>query len=580
VSHRRSNHSRIPHLELRPQGYVWRRRIPQELIRLSAQRTEFDRISIDKSSLKFSHLGFKLTNKRAVSRNSPPSLGGSDNFQPRFESENFQSAVATTQFVPCLPLRTSVFSVAAELARRLSGLSDQIFAYATTMPLTAQQTTTLLTHLARFEIEAADLERARTSPRSQEAAQAAMERNAATQAALRRCFVDGDYSVAEEPLRVVAEYLGIALPPAASDDAKLLAYEATRVLLDVHQDAQRRDHGEFARPSRYFTQALEDEAATVAGTPRHHAPQLCASETIPNQSKETEMNFLPRFLSVRSRTDAYEPPTPEPEAAHQNPPGQTPERRDVRSLLREKNVLRCCSEAVIEILEKREAMDMTEAFEVYIQLKEAGCSDDWTSHQKPDQAIGDKWKKSSAGGLRAAQKIWGSFLGAAPIGECPEDKIDDTVVEIRCLPKYHGKGDVYSGSSCIALIQATSRREAANMDAAERELRAAGCKNEAQIRDARLAHAIPRLRADTYIKHVRAPNRVGKMLVGLGILDENPFRNCTFSNREERALKASEENISRQPWDDRFFELLETPVTCSPECPRSLVRSVQVLVLY
>jgi integrase len=428
------------------------------------------------------------------------------------------------------------------------------------MPLTAHQTTTLLTSLARFEIEAADLERARTAPRSQEAAHAAMERNAATQAALRRCFIEGDYSVASEPLSVVAEYLGIALPPAASDDAKRLAYEATRVLLDVHMDAQRRDHGEFARPSRYFTQALEDEAAASAPAPLHHAPQHCAGEPFPNQSKETEMTFFPRFLSVRSRTDASGTSSPEPETANQTPPAGETKSKDVRSLLRERNVLQCCSEEIIEILENVDELSPRKAFDVYIHLKEAGCSDDWEKHQKPDPEIGRRWKKSSAPGLRTGQKMWSGFLGETPILRIPSDAIDTTIPRMRLIPKFHGKGDKYSSTSIDALIQKVDCRQAANMDAAERELRAAGCKNEAQIQDARLAKSIPRLRAETYLRTVRSANRVGKMLVGLGILDENPFRNCTFSNREERALKATEENITRQSWDDRFFEFLETPV--------------------
>lgn len=98
------------------------------------------------------------------------------------------------------------------------------------------------------------------------------------------------------------------------------------------------------------------------------------------------------------------------------------------------------------------------------------------------------------------------------------------------------------------------------MNNAERVLRREGCTNEAKIRDARLAHVEPRLKAETYMRNVRMANRVGTVLKQISLVETNPFSICTFSNREAKALKMTEENVARQPWDDRLDELLNTRV--------------------
>lgn len=154
-------------------------------------------------------------------------------------------------------LRTDLLRDAEILARRLTALSDAIFAHATetTMVIAPDIAETLLTALVRFEIEAFERARALADLRSPDAAEADLRREEALQATLRRALFLGDRDIARAPLAHVAERLGIVLDD-ADRDWKALAYEATKVLLDVSEERHRRSRGLYTEPTPVFRRAL------------------------------------------------------------------------------------------------------------------------------------------------------------------------------------------------------------------------------------------------------------------------------------------------------------------------------------
>lgn len=541
MPHARSKHAHIPHLELRPQGYVWRRRLPRAVLRLG-DPTEADKAPV------FASVRVKPGEDHRILRND---MSRSVHLHETQE-ENSPSQTANRGIPICVSLKTHAFSVAAELARRLSALSDQVFLYATTtMSLPSKDIDHILTTLARFEIEAADRERALGDPRSPQLAQAALEREAARQAVLRQAFFERDYTVAQEPLRHVAAHLGIELPEAGGEDARILAYKATRVMLDNSEDKARRDRGFFPGPSPYFSRAIAEE--TSLGLPAQPKASVLAEPII---EKEEAMKLFPRnWFAPRE-------PAPQPPAMSEEAPvsSERPETKDLRELLRSRGVLKSCSPEILAIMEKRGAMTVDEGFMVYQALKGAGFGEEWQRHQKPDEGVGERWKKSSLPALRTAGKIWGEEFGSTGWAHATEEDIEEAIKLIRRLPKYHGKGNKYSAASYRALIKKVKAREAAAKDAAEREARRKGCTNEAEIRDIRLTKAEPRIRVDTFLRLVRSANRVGTMLKKLGVVETNPFDICTFTTREEKILKATETTLEREPWDDRLNELWDTPV--------------------
>ena len=71
----------------------------------------------------------------------------------------------------------------------------------------------------------------------------------------------GNREPAREPVRAAAGHLGVRIEE-NTGDWMVLAYEATRVLLDLSSDRARRDQGVFSEPSRFFKAAMAPGAAT------------------------------------------------------------------------------------------------------------------------------------------------------------------------------------------------------------------------------------------------------------------------------------------------------------------------------
>jgi hypothetical protein len=71
---------------------------------------------------------------------------------------------------------------------------------------------------------------------------------------------------------------------------------------------------------------------------------------------------------------------------------------------------------------------------------------------------------------------------------------------------------------------------------------------------------VPRIRVETYLKHLRILNRVGKMLEKLGYVEKNPFERYMLTAKEVRALERVQTKRDRRPWDDRIYDLVATPI--------------------
>ncbi|WP_146180787.1 hypothetical protein [Thalassorhabdomicrobium marinisediminis] len=535
MSNTRGNHKRIPHLELRPQGYVWRRRLPKSLCEI-VEAVEF-------------------RSRRSTNTNDFCAL------------RRFQIGLNPQV---CFSLRTRAFPIAEGLARRLSNLSDKIFLYAiTTMSHLPTTTQRLLNELVLFEIEAADYAHAVAGPRSLEAALAEQKREQAYHATLQQAYFLRDHSAAEHPLRVVAERLGIALPDASTPAARVLAQQAMRVLMNVSEERLRRGRGEFSQPSPYFARAVSREAmgeVELRPSDRQniHLKFHCNRDRREG-AKPTSISTCDRVEQPALSHPPLEAHTPSAEAhtppvkTQASPVEDTPMQK-LRTTLKERNLLNICSPKLLAALSKFDAIEAHEAFDAFIELKSAGCADDWEKPQKPDAEVGKQWKNSTGGTLNTSKKMWCNLLPAGPLIALQHDTVGEVINTIRRIPKLHGKGKKYDSTCYRALIEQVDVRSAKAMDAVERTMRRAGCTNEVAIEDARREKAEPRLRVGTFISRVRKANQVGRMLVGLGILPRNPFALCTFSNKEEARLRKTEERVTRQPWDDRFYEFTATPV--------------------
>ncbi len=159
------NRSLPPHLETRRAGYYWRRRMPRSL------------------------------------------RDWGEAFSDRTEKED---ATRPKKVLLCFSLRSHVLRDAKILARRLTEMSDLVFAAdaETMMAIAPEIQVRMLESLARFEIEAFERTRAVAAPRSPEAAVSDLRREEALQSALRQAIWLGDREVARRPLKHVAAISG------------------------------------------------------------------------------------------------------------------------------------------------------------------------------------------------------------------------------------------------------------------------------------------------------------------------------------------------------------------------------------
>ena len=217
------NRSLPPHLEIRKTGYYWRRRLP-----------------------------------RSLRDRGGPSDAGSGRAPCTPSKKSFL----------CLSLRTHVPANAKTLARRLTEMSDLVFAADSETMITIAPETQIwmLESLARFEIEALERARAIAGPRSSEAAAVELQHEEVLQATLRQALWLGDREVARHPLRHVAAQLGIEVDDSEEDWAAL-SYVATKVLLDVSQERARCQQGHYDQPTVFFRRALATSGTRAAELP-------------------------------------------------------------------------------------------------------------------------------------------------------------------------------------------------------------------------------------------------------------------------------------------------------------------------
>ncbi|OIQ25162.1 MAG: hypothetical protein BM562_17490 [Alphaproteobacteria bacterium MedPE-SWcel] len=162
----------------------------------------------------------------------------------------------------CFSLRSHVLRDAKILARRLTEMSDLVFAADAEMIMAIAPETQvqMLESLARFEIEAFERARAVAAPRSPEAAALDLRREEALQTTLRQAMYLGDRDVARRPIHHVAAQLGLELEE-SDEDWTALAYEATKVLLDVSLERARRQQGIYDQPTLFFRRAVMDRSS-------------------------------------------------------------------------------------------------------------------------------------------------------------------------------------------------------------------------------------------------------------------------------------------------------------------------------
>lgn len=192
-----------PHLERRPTGYYFRRRLPAWLFE----------------------------------------PGGNPIGQPQNQKSN-------SNLILTLSLKTYFLPEAKRRARQLTAASDALFAARTEqdMPISAEIMTAVLREVRDQEISAFERVRARSAERETADVDAALSREAAVQDALREAIALGRRETAAPLLKTAARRLGLALDEADPDFAAL-GHHATRLLIEISAERARREVGDYGSES-------------------------------------------------------------------------------------------------------------------------------------------------------------------------------------------------------------------------------------------------------------------------------------------------------------------------------------------
>ncbi|WP_417248721.1 DUF6538 domain-containing protein [Celeribacter sp.] len=542
------NRSFPPHLEIRRASYYWRRRLPRFL------RDE---------------------------KNSPP---------PK-------------KVFLCFSLRTQILRDAKILARRLTEMSDLIFAAdaETVMAISPDIQVTMLESLARFEIEAFERARAVAAPRSPEAAALDLRREEALQTTLRQALYLGDREVARRPLRHVAMHLGIDVNE-GDEDWSALAYEATKVLLDVSHERARRQQGIYEQPTLFFRRAVND---TQTAPPRFRSTSggntieptaFASAQAIAKPPAPAPASFASKTDAITSKAspEVHAPVEPAPRhdpigadepsdcvSSHKYstcvtpaiiPAGfDLPEGYDeqtwqqARVAARPPRILvdrKLLSDTSRAALEKQRGITVVEAFELYFELRSWGYKAPFNKHQKrkpiPERLkaapVDDRLCEDLKGKHRLALDFWPAVLGDIPVDEVHVDDVNDALEYLRRLPANHSKsGKDRNRYNVVEII------EKADADQAqlEKDIAAAQANGTCSelIDKMRMNRKEDRISVTTFIKHGRVARAVGEMLMDMQLIDQNPFSICSWSNKDEKELKSTEGERKREAWDDRINAL-------------------------
>ncbi|MEM5542648.1 hypothetical protein WNY61_07845 [Sulfitobacter sp. AS92] len=508
----------------------------------------------------------------------------------------------------CFSLRIHVLSEAKILTRRLTEMSDLVFAADAEkmMAIAPDIQAIMLENLARFEIEAFERTRAVAAPRCLEAAASDLRREEVLQRTLREALYLGDREIARNPLRHVATQLGVELND-RDEDWTALAYEATRVLLDVSQERARRQQGIYNQPTVFFRRALSTEVAAAAARPigqteldispaafasddplsasRHTAPTTKAepdTAAIPVQATATPMagdlpeqaatastEMVGQFKGTTALTPCVVP------ADLDMPQGYDEESwQKARIAARPPRILvnrSLLSEGSRAALEKQRGITLTEAIELYFELQSWGYSAPFSKAQRvkpvPEElksaSLEDRLNEDHRGKLRLARDLWPALLGDGPVDEISTDEMNDALEVVWRVPANHARSakdrDQYT------LLERVERADLQRAQLKD-DIKAAVAEGATaeKIDKMRLEGHLPRISVTTYIKHGRVLRAIGEMLWDMQLIDHDPFAICSWTNDDVKELKSDEGRRQREPWDDRFDNLLQSPIYQNP----------------
>ena len=397
----------------------------------------------------------------------------------------------------------------------------------------------LLVELCRFLIEAADLAREMAPVRTPELAAYELACANAAVDTLRHAFSTRNRDVARDPLRDVADRLGITLDETDTDWQRL-AFRALRVMLEAEQENLRRDQGEFAAPSGTLqaARALIDGAAPVALMPATHPTPI--------------MHIAPPHTPIVAPVMA---PRVWHSGAHAAPVAQAEPQAAAQPLV-------AASPAALEspcstpTREATSCPDIETGAQDYIAARSQGYKTFKATEQRNEKA-GKSWARNTAPNVRSTARLFARILGDKPFDQITDPELKAAWELIARVPNsYQAKTSKLSPQEAADDADATEKHNAEITRAKLTKAGASPGKIESQI----LMGRIKRLRTATIYRHMQDFQRICVFLKKRGDLASNIMEDHIWETAEYERREILEEDNERQTWCGKLDGLFRSPI--------------------
>lgn len=417
-------------------------------------------------------------------------------------------------------LRTLVLADAEETARRLTRLSSSAFEFMRGIPaMDHAPMVQVINDIVRFEIAASDYARSIAPERSHAEAEMAVRREQALQDTLREALVLGNREAAREPIRAASERLGVQIAE-DTNDWMALAYETTRVLMDLSMERARRDQGVFFGPSRFFRAALATDG-TAPGA--EQTPRTMVSEG-PKAPPTTLATPEPMVQQTRPVVGAMAPKISQPS-----------EPKDSKAY----------------------TTRLSEAFKMYGEVRLQGkLGKEVEELAVPGTA--ESYARNSFANLKSTAKLIVDVIGDKQVSELTKADFTDAFSVIQNVPYNHGKSSKET-RTIREIVEATDLSEQKNKAFVHAKLKNEGA-SQGNIEAAEHQECIPRLRVNTVYRHMQDTQRVLRYLIAMGYLKENLMKGVIWSKRQLERFEILQEDNSRKIWGDELPKLFRTPI--------------------
>lgn len=502
-----------PHLELRSTGFYWRRRVP--------------------SAVK-------------------------NRFIPRFF---------------CFPLRTHVPRDAANLAQRLTAVSEICFKAEQNM--LPEIMTEILVAYVRSEIELADRLRALTGPRTREAAEAALTLEAASRASLHDAIFLCDKTPAVQPLKDTAERLGIPLDETEEDFA-ILADKMVRAMIAVSEERERRTRGVFNEQDPNVAEALLRMGSPQSSVAMPAAPAPAAPARIHSMQQLTS----PSSDTPDSAVCTVEAPPADlsiscdEESGAQKTAGKQQDLSAPAKLMTSQPML------VVHQLEGRTISLKPERLAPVHVLDATDPSvldlwDEWFNDNKAGLRIEGAYVHEDAGKaarfmkdadtIRSTRKIIADVFGETRVSKMTSDRWVQFNDLLQKLPNNHGRSSRLRALTCYEFIDHEKAKEKKLLAKAEKQIKKeglAGEEAEAIRKKVKIKVIAPR----TFQRHQKYLSAPLDHAVEKGRISHNPFKPFVLRDAVIDDMRASLPDNQRKLWtSNEFAALLSTDKWTSPK---------------